>query len=212
MSTVALDTRFVGFAPEANLQERKSANINALSQPVTMQDIVNTSTGGSSPAGIAYDWFPQAGLTTAGAKFTYTDGVELISYHIKGIQSISNNSATGFSQYLCTISVSLDYGPPPVFPGSLTGMFQSGSVNDVTTSPLAVGGLIEINGVHVPLTSLAFNLYYYNDNPQPNGLYWYALIAEGDTDAVAGNLTALMSYDFEMLLPNFAPAPTIFQD
>jgi len=212
MPNVPLSTRFVGFSQAADLQERKSANINALSQPVTMQELVNTTTGGSSSTGIPFDWYPPAGLINAGAKFTYTDGVELISYHIKGIQSISNNPAKGFSEYLCTISVSLDYGPPPVYPGSITGMFQSGTVNDVTTSPLAIGGLIEINGVHVPLTSLAFNLYYYNDNPQPDGLYWYALVAVGDTDAAPGNLTGLMSYDFEMLLPNFAPAPTIFQD
>lgn len=49
MPNVPLSTRFVGFAPETNLQERKSANINALSQPFTMQDIASTVGGASTP-------------------------------------------------------------------------------------------------------------------------------------------------------------------
>ena len=39
MPTVPSDTRFIGFAQQVNLQENKSANINALSQPYTMADI-----------------------------------------------------------------------------------------------------------------------------------------------------------------------------
>jgi hypothetical protein len=186
------------------------AKLGQLNQLV--RDVNQLSLNESSPTGIPFDWYPPAGLTTAGPKFTYTDGVELISYHIKGIQSISNSTATGFSEYLCTVSVRVDYGPFTIFPGSLTGMFISGTGNDLITSPLAIGGLIEINGVHVPLTSLAFNLYYYNNNPQPDGSYWYALVAEGTTTHAPGNLTALMSYDFEMLLANFVPAPIILQD
>lgn len=42
MAIVPSTTRFVGFAPGANLQEKKSANINALSQPYTMADIAAT--------------------------------------------------------------------------------------------------------------------------------------------------------------------------
>jgi hypothetical protein len=42
MPNVPLDTRFVGFAPQTNLQERKSALINSLSQPYTMADIKNS--------------------------------------------------------------------------------------------------------------------------------------------------------------------------
>ena len=184
------------------------AKLGQLNQLV--RDINNLNVDGSTPTGIPFEWYPPAGLTTAGPKFTYTDGVELISYHIKGIQSISNNFSRGISEYLCTVSVQ-PY-PGTIFPGSLTGMFVSGTGNDIITSPLAVGGLIEIDGAHVPLTSLAFNLYYYFNNPAPDGSLWYALVAEGNTDAAPGNLTALMSYDFEMLLPNFVPAPTIFQD
>ena len=212
MSNIPLSTRFVGFSPNANLQERKSAIINALSQPVTMQDIVNTTTGGSSPAGIIYDGYPQAGLTTAGAKFTYTDGVELISYHIKGIYSISANPSSGFSQYLCTVIFPEVGMGGEVYPGSITGMFQSGTGPNFILSPLAIGGLIEIDGDHVPLTSFQISLNSYNDNPHTDGSYWYALIAEGTTDATPGNLTGLMSYDFELLLPNYLQAPTVFQD
>jgi hypothetical protein len=179
------------------------AKLGQLNQLV--RDINQLQTDPSSPAGIPFDWYPPAGLTTAGPKFTYTDGVELISYHIKGIYSISNGNANGFSEYLCTLVVQDQF----IFPGSITGMFQSGTGNDIVTSPLAVGGLIEIDGTHVPLTDFRISLYNYNN---PEGFYWYAVVAEGITDATPDNLTALMSYDFEFLLPNFVPAPTIFQD
>lgn len=185
------------------------AKVGQLNQLV--RDINQLQTDPSSPTGIPFVFYPPAGLTNAGPKFTYTDGVELISYHIKGICELGGNPVSGFDQYLCTVSVSLEEGPG-IFPGSLTGMFLSGTGNNVITSPLAIGGLIEINGVHVPLTELAFNLFYYGDNPQPDGLLWYALVATGNTDSAPGTLTGLMSYDFEFLLPNFVPAPTIFQD
>jgi hypothetical protein len=197
--------------PKINKQtDDQIAKVGQLNQLV--RDINQLQTDPSSPTGIPFEWYPPAGLTNAGPKFTYTDGVELISYHIKGIYQLGDNPANSFSQYLCTVSISAGYGLPGIFPGNLTGMFVSGTGNDIITSPLAIGGLIEINGVHVPLTGLAFSLYYYNDNPQPDGSYWYALVAEGNTTAVPGDLTALMSYDFEMLMPNFVPAPTILQD
>lgn len=182
------------------------AKVGQLNQLV--RDINQLQTDPSSPTGIPFEWYPPAGLTNAGPKFTYTDGVELISYHIKGIQSISDNESSGFSEYLCTVSISDTF----IFPGSLTGMFQSGTGSDIVTSPLAVGGLIEVDNVYVPLTEFNIAAYPYNDNPQPDGSYWYALVAEGNTAAEPGDLTALMAYDFEMLLPNFVPAPTIFQD
>jgi hypothetical protein len=184
------------------------AKVGQLNQLV--RDVNSLNVTGPSPTGIPFDWYPLAGLTTGGTKFIYTDGVELISYHIKGIQSISYSNSSNFSEYLCTVSVQAN-GGPGIFPGSLTGMFLSGTGNDIVTSPLAVGGLIEINGQHIPLATFSMTLYSYN-NPQPDGSYWYALVAEGNTDAAPGNLTGLMSYDFEMLLPNFVPAPTIFQD
>ena len=184
------------------------AKIGQLNQLI--RDINQLQTDPSSPTGIPFDWYPPAGLTNAGPKFTYTDGVELISYHIKGILPFNYTNSSGFSEYLCTVSV--EPYPGPIFPGSITGMFLSGTNNDIVTSPLAVGGLIEINGVHVPLTSFNVTFYYYGDNPQPDGKLWYALIIQGGTDATPGYLTGLASYDIELLLPNFVPAPTIFQD
>jgi len=46
MANVPLDTRFIGFSDKANLAERKTANLNAISEPYTMQDIVDTAGGG----------------------------------------------------------------------------------------------------------------------------------------------------------------------
>jgi hypothetical protein len=185
------------------------AKVGQLNQLV--RDMNNLNVDGSTPTGIPFVNYPPAGLTNGGPKFTYIDGVELISYHIKGIQSIFNLDSSGFEEYLCTISVQPGEGAP-IFPGSLTGMFISGTGSDIVTSPLAAGGLIEVNGDHYALTDFAFDLYYYYNNPQPDGSLWYALVAKGSTNASSGEVTALMSYDFEMLLPNFIPAPTIFQD
>jgi hypothetical protein len=189
------------------------AKLGQLNQLV--RDVNQLNLNQSTPTGIPYEWYPPAGLTTAGPKFTYLPGpepgpaVELISYHIKGIYSISNNSANGFSEYLCTLSTATSFGGSSLFPGSITGMFQSGTGSDIITSPLAVGGLIEIDGIHVPLTDFRVSLYNYNN---PEGFAWYAVVAEGSTTATTGSLTALMSYDIEFLLPNYIPAPTIFQD
>ena len=90
-------------------------------------------------------------------------------------------------------------------------MFQSGGGGDVVTSPLAVGGLVELDNVHVPITALDFTLYDYGNNPQPDGNYYYALVATASVDG-SGNVSVLMAYDYELLLPNFVTPPTIFQD
>ena len=181
------------------------AKVGQLNQLV--KDVNSLNVTGPSPVSYPFEWWPDAGLTTGGTIFKYTDGVELISYHIRGMYSIGNNG-NGFEQYLCTVSFPQFGG---IFPGSLTGMLQSGGGSDVITSPLAVGGLVEVDGNHVPLTGLNFTLYNYGDNPQPDGNYYYALVATGSV-ADSGVLSVLMTYDFEFLLPNFTPAPTIFQD
>ena len=182
------------------------AKVGQLNQLV--RDVNGLNVTGPSPVNYGFDWYPDAGLTTGGTMFKYTDGVELLSYHIKGMYSIGN-TGNGFEQYLCTVV--FPQGSPFIFPGTLTGMFQSGGGGDIVTSPLAVGGLVELDGNHVPLTALNFTLYDYGDNPQPDGSYYYALVATGSVDG-SGSVTAIMNYDFEFLLPNFVTPPTIFQD
>jgi hypothetical protein len=193
------------------------AKLGQLNQLVN--DVNNLNVGGTAYTGIPFYDYPPAILVNEGPKFTYsiTEGfpynngvVELISYHIKGIRSFNYNNSSGFDEYLCTVSVDQYFGG--LFPGSITGMFLSGTNYDIVTSPLAVGGLIEIDNVHVPLTSFNVTFYNYNNNPQPDGKLWYALIIQGNTDATPGYLTGLASYDIELLLPNFVPAPTVFQD
>lgn len=46
MANVPLDTRFIGISTSVNLDERRSATINAETQPYTMADIVQTANGG----------------------------------------------------------------------------------------------------------------------------------------------------------------------
>lgn len=166
----------------------------------------------TSPVSYPFMWYPEAGITSAGTKFKYTDGTELISYHIKGITTINSNTS-GFEQYLCSVRFPASQGSPFIFPGSITGMFMSGTGPDIITTPLANGGLVELNGSHVPVSSFDINLYNYGNNPQEDGTYIYALVIDATVENPnSDNITGLAAYDFEFLLPSFFPAPTIFQD
>lgn len=206
MTYIPSTTKFIGYSPEVNLQEKKSGLNNNLSEPYTMQDIAQSAGVGPTLLDIPFDFYPPAGLTVAGPKFIYNDGVELISYHIKGVTYI-NNEGNGFENYLC--SINFPDGSPFLFPGTISGMFQSGTGSDIITSPLANGGLVEVDGNHLPVSDFQITLYTYS-NPQPNDSYTYALVMSATTDN--GAITGLASYDFEFLLPNFVQPPTIFQD
>ena len=184
------------------------AKVGQLNQLV--RDINQLQTNPSTPTGIPFMDYPPAGLTNEGPKFTYTDGIELISYHIKGITGVYNQGV-GFESYLCSINFpESSWGGPFIFPGSITGMFQSGGGSDIITTPLANGGLVEVDGNHLPVSDFQITLFDYPSNPQPDGSYNYALVAYATTDP--GVVSALMAYDYEFLLPSFYPAPTIFQD
>jgi hypothetical protein len=181
------------------------AKVGQLNQLV--KDVNGLNVTGPSPVSYGFDWYPDAGLTTGGTMFKYTDGVELISYHIKGMYSIGNNG-NGFEVYLCTVSFPQFGG---IFPGSVTGAFQIQLDNNFITTPLANGGLLLFNGNGtIPVSDFTMYLYPY-ENPQPDGNYYYALVASG-TIADSGSLSAVMCYDFEFSLPNFVTPPTIFQD
>lgn len=159
------------------------------------------------PSSVSYPfmWYPEAGITSAGPKFKYADGTELISYHIKGIYSINSVGGSGFAQYLCTIN--FPDGEPFIMPGSITGMFQ---YDNSTFTPITVGGMLKVDGHDGFLTDFSFQLQPY-ENPQPDGSYNYALVA-GASVTSGSDITGLMAYDFEFLLPNDTATPTIFQD
>lgn len=92
-------------------------------------------------------------------------------------------------------------------------MFQSGGGGDIVTSPLADGGLVELDGVHVPVSNLSATLSSYGNNPQEDDSWNYALLITATVDNPEFlQINGLVAYDFEFLLPNFIPAPTIFQD
>jgi hypothetical protein len=202
--------KFVPQSPDPALGKTKGdnqlarlAHVNAV---ITEVNKVNK----EANVDIPFMWYPPAALIKTGPSFIYNDGVKLISYHIKGVYSISNNG-NGFEAYLCTINFpAVGMGAPFIFPGSITGMFQSGTGPDIVTTPLANGGLVEVDGNHMPVSNLTFNLYNYGSNPESNGSYNYALVASASTEI--GQVNGLMSYDFEFLMPDFITAPTIFQD
>lgn len=208
---MAIPAKQIGQSAQSSLLWNISKQLEKL---IKVTSKVSVSGGNpSSPAGIPFMFYPEAGLTNYGPKFTYTDGVELISYHIKGIIPVSSTS-NGFEQYICSVNFPASEGGSPfLFPGSLTGMFQSGGEGNIITTPLADGGVVEVDGIHVPVSSLDFNLYSYGNNPQEDGSYNYALVADATVENPDNlSLTGLMAYDFEFLLPNFAQSPTLFQD
>ena len=206
---MAIPAKQIGQSQQANLLWNISKQLETLTKVIANIQV----TGGSnpsSPVDYPFEFFPAAGLTNDGAKFTYSDGTELISYHIKGITPISNNG-NGFEQYLC--SINFPEGDPFLFPGSITGMFQSGGGGDIVTTPLADGGLVELDGLHVPVSNLDVNLYNYGNNPQPDGSWNYALVVDATVENPDSlTISGLMAYDFEFLLPNFIQSPTLFQD
>ncbi len=77
MAIVPSATRFVGFAPGANMQERKSAMINVLAEPYTMADIAQT-------AGT-----PQLDIVVTGGDLIQTS---YCNSKIKSVMPIINNS------------------------------------------------------------------------------------------------------------------------
>lgn len=208
MAIVPLVTRFIGFDPIVNLQEKKSGINNTLSEPYTMQDIAVSAGGGTTLLAGDFNFYPPASLVTVGPKFTYTDGVDLISYHIKGISEI-NTYSNYLEAYLC--SVNFPDEQPFIFPGSTNGMLMNFVYEDIITTPLTTGGFVRNDTDLVPINLFEISLYSYGNNPQPDGSYTYALIAAGEFDSEF-QMNALMSYDFEFLLPNFTTPPTIFQD
>ena len=183
------------------------AKLGQLNQLV--RDINQLGLNESSPTGIPFEWFPPAGLTTAGPKFTYSDGVELISYHIKGMYQI-DTSGYQVQQYLCTVN--FPQGNPFLFPGNIAGSLQIIIDNDIWTSPLSDGGFVLADGYETDVRNLIIYLTPYGDNPQPDNSYNYALIIDFNVNGEFESITGLITYDFEFLLPNFVTPPTIFQD
>lgn len=161
-------------------------------------------------------WYPEAVLTKHGPKFKYADGVEMTSYHIRGIWALNDNG-NGFEAYLC--SVKFPSGLPFIMPGSVTGMFQTiasnglGQNDDIITTPFANGALVSLNGINVPVSSLDINLYTYGNNPQEDGSFIYSLIIDATVENPNNEqITGLIAYDFEFLLPTGDADPIIFQD
>jgi hypothetical protein len=164
-----------------------------------------------SPVSYPFQFYPEAAITSTGAKFRYTDGIELISYHVKGIIPVGGDG-NGFETYLCSVHFGQSQGAPFIFPGSITGMFMSGGGESIITTPLANGGLVELDGIHVPVSNLDINFYPYS-NPQEDGSYIYALVIDATVENPdALSITGLVAYDFEFLLPSDVIAPVIFQD
>jgi len=70
MSTVPSGTRFIGISENVNLTERKSAVLNAETQPYTIQDLVDTiGTGAEGPQGVEGPAGPPGPVGPAGLEW-----------------------------------------------------------------------------------------------------------------------------------------------
>jgi len=213
------------FPRPLNLKTRRQtddqlAKLGQLNQLVTDTNaaIAGKANQPVTSTGIPFENYPPAELFNAGPKFTYeiTPGfpelgvVELISYHIKGIYPLYTSD--GFSEYLCTLNVPASpFMAPSLFPGSITGMFSTYDGNNIINTPLANGGIINIDGTPTPISNFEVVAAYYGNNPQPDNSYNYAILLTATTPTT-GSLESLIAYDLEFLFPNYVAAPTIFQD
>ena len=172
MPNVPLSTRFVGFAPETNLQERKSANINALSQPYTMQDIASTVAGASTPT---FEYSIEGGTLNniqidygigSGEVRNQETGLNTIQTYyvpfISGMSRFEASSITFYSDMLAGINWEYENNPEqaPVVPvinfpnltklinlyGIGSGSIDLRNVSSTTTisAPLLTKGYIEL--------------------------------------------------------------------
>ena len=202
------------FPRPLNLKTRRQtddqlAKLGQLNQLVTDTNaaIVGKAIQPVTSTGIPFENYPPAELFNAGPKYVYTDGVNIISYHIRGIIPSIDDSGS-ISQYLCTVNVA----EPLFFPGSITGMVSTqDSGGTYYNTPLANGALIysaNLNGL-ATLSGVSIQLYPYMSNPQPDGSFNFALVLEATASDI--NLSGLISYDFELGLPSSLTL-TIFQD
>jgi hypothetical protein len=167
MPNVPLSTRFVGFSTGTDLQERKSANINALSQPFTMQDIANTVGGASAPS-FEYTYIGSETInlkvdyiTTIGDVLNLTSGQHTIqSYYSPSISlgyPFTGTSITFPTQILSSFRVGDINNPQPGvgiinFP-NLTGMLYSLLAGDYGIN---IRGLSSLTTVSTPLATSGF--------------------------------------------------------
>jgi hypothetical protein len=99
MSTVPSGTRFIGISENVNLTERKSAVLNAETQPYTIQDLVDTiGTGSQGPQGVQGPAGPPGPVGPAGLEWQGTWNKNT---------SYVENDAVGFSgaSYFCILDI-----------------------------------------------------------------------------------------------------------
>jgi hypothetical protein len=92
MSTVPSGTRFIGISENVNLTERKSAVLNAETQPYTIQDLVDTiGTGAEGPQGVEGPAGPPGPVGPAGLEWqgTWVSGTSYVEDDAVGYDGAS---------------------------------------------------------------------------------------------------------------------------
>jgi hypothetical protein len=100
MSTVPSGTRFIGISTNVNLTERKSAMLNAETQPYTIQDLVDTiGTGSQGPQGVQGPAGPPGPVGPAGLEWqgTWVSGTSYVEDDAVGYNGAS---------YFCILATS----------------------------------------------------------------------------------------------------------
>jgi hypothetical protein len=100
MSTVPSGTRFIGISENVNLTERKSAVLNAETQPYTIQDLVDTiGTGAEGPQGVEGPAGPPGPVGPAGLEWqgSWVSGTSYVADDAVGYDGAS---------YFCILATS----------------------------------------------------------------------------------------------------------
>jgi hypothetical protein len=103
MAIIANDTQFIGIAPSIDLNGKKSALLNAQTEPVTMQDIIDTvGPGSQGPQGIQGPVGPQGVPGPVGPA-----GLEWQGSWVSGTSYVADD-AVGFggASYFCILATS----------------------------------------------------------------------------------------------------------
>ncbi len=156
MANVPLTTRFIGISENVNLTERKSAVLNAETQPFTMQDIVDTAGGDSILKAVQVTITEAEILNASGFSellVSAVTGKTLVPVSLSAFRKVGGTAYTiGNSVRLFSSS---NAGSSSVGNGTLDAVFQS-ATPATTIAPVSTTNfsLITGNTLHVASGSL----------------------------------------------------------
>jgi len=148
MAIIANDTQFIGIAPSVDLTEKKSALLNAQTEPVTMQDIIDTVGGGGGLEGSNYIFVAADGTDVENAaelKAAYTLATTMAPAYDNVITIVAAPGKYNFG--VATFTMNMSYINLVSLDGNRSIVFNSFSSSGLQgTISVATGGIF-VRGV-----------------------------------------------------------------